>query len=180
MVQGRARDLIIARCGFKSRRPYEDDLDNVLTVRWVPTTQIDRIDRKTWLLGIAQATGAIADCTRRRVGAVLYDPATFHVLELGYNGRASGLPGCLTASACPRGRTGYHDVPAGAPYLTGPAGRCDAIHAEDNALRRAREHGVDVTGAHIAITDEPCEGCRVLLRHYAVAHVIWPAGEGAP
>lgn len=134
-----------------------------------------RPDREGWLLGIAAAVGAIADCRRRTVGAVLYDPRSFHVLSTGYNGRAAGVPGCLTAGACPRG---HSDVPTRSDYFVpGSPGSCDAIHAEDNALRRARERNIDVTGAHCAVTCEPCQGCYALLRHYGIELVFWPGGR---
>lgn len=143
------------------------------------TTTSLRIDRRAWLLGIGQANAEIADCRRRKVGAVIFDPQTFHLLELGYNGRAAGLPGCLTENACPRGRLGYDQAPAMSPYLSGAA-KCDAIHAEDNALRRAKERHLDVAGMHVAVTAEPCEGCRVLMRHYDIASVLWPEGQESP
>lgn len=132
------------------------------------------VNRKVWLLGIASAVGEAADCVRRKVGAVIYDPETFHILSTGYNGRAAGLPGCLSEGACPRGQLDV--VEHRSSYLPGTPGACDAIHAEDNALRRARERGIDVTGAWAAVDAEPCEGCYVLLRHYGIAGVIWPAG----
>lgn len=133
-----------------------------------------RPSRIGWLLGIAQAVGDIADCTRRRVGAVIFDPETFYILSAGYNGRASGLPGCLTEGACPRGQS---DVPSRSSYAAGSSGSCDAIHAEDNTLRQARSRGVNVEGMHIAVTAEPCEPCYVLCRHWGIARVIWPDGH---
>jgi len=132
-----------------------------------------RPDRLTWLLGIAQAVGSIADCTRRQVGAVIFDPVNYYVLSTGYNGRAAGLPGCLSEGACPRGALSYAELPASAPYLTAAAGRCDAIHAEDNALRRARERGLDVRGAWLAVTAPPCDSCTALLRHYGIAGAVF-------
>lgn len=154
-------DLCHCHCGCESPRARQDD---VVT---------ERLDRRTWLLGIAEAIGKIADCSRRTVGALIYDPDTFHVLAQGYNGLAAGVPGCLTEAGCPRGRMTADEL---APYAA-YTGNCEAIHAEDNALRRAREHHIDVTGAWVAVTDEPCEGCYALLRHYKIAGVIWPGGE---
>lgn len=127
------------------------------------------MNRTEWLLGIASAVSAAADCSRRHVGAVIYDPTTFHVLACGHNGRAPGLPGCASSGACPRGKSG---VPSRSTYLTG-SGACDAVHAEDDALRQARDRGIDVRGMHIAVTCEPCEPCLGLLRHYALAAVVW-------
>lgn len=133
----------------------------------------ERPNRQAWLVGIAEAVAAVADCSRRHVGAVIYDPQTFHVLSTGYNGRAADLPGCATMNACPRGQS---DVAPRSSYLPGGPGACDAIHAEDNALRQARDRGIDVRGMNIAVTVEPCEPCYVLLEHYGIAVVVW--GDG--
>lgn len=133
--------------------------------------------RQDWLLDLAKVVGSAADCSRRQVGAVIYDPVSFHLLAVGYNGLAPGVPGCMTEQGCPRGRLSYDDVAASAPYLAGGPGSCPGVHGEDNALRRAKERGIDVAGAHIAITDEPCPGCHALLRHYGIAAAFWPGGE---
>lgn len=147
-------------------------------------TTVDRLAdpawRRPWLLGKARANAEAADCVRRKVGALIYDPVTFHTLGEGYNGRRPGLPGCLSAGACPRGQLSYDQLATGiggqSVYHSGP-GVCDALHAESNALRRARERGIDVAGAHIVITDEPCPGCWALLDHFDIAFAFWPDGE---
>jgi dCMP deaminase len=60
-----------------------------------------------WALGLAYAAGpgptGRADCTRRRVGAVIIEPQRHRVIGLGYNGSEPGGPSCLKGE-CPRGR----------------------------------------------------------------------------
>lgn len=55
-----------------------------------------------YFLGVAEAVAVRADCTRRRIGAVIVDPDR-RIVSTGYNGAPSGQPGCLSAGACPRG-----------------------------------------------------------------------------
>lgn len=161
-----------------------------------------RPDWDSYYLGIADSVAVRADCTRRRVGAVVTDPVTRHIIATGYNGSPPGEAGCLTDGACPRGRH-YRSlykggepadgilptfgqmcgcgkpwpcsdaVEAGSSYDTGP-GACIALHAEQNALVRA---GTLARGAHLYLTDEPCDGCWKLIRGAGIVRVKWYNGE---
>ena len=160
-----------------------------------------RPDWASYFLGIADAVSIRGDCTRRQVGAVLVDPETHDLVETGYNGPPAGMPGCLSAGACPRGRHFQapvdlmtspsslrvfasdcncgkpwpcdEAVPPGSSYDTGP-GACGAIHAEANALLRA---GKRSRGCHLYLTCAPCDGCLKLIRGAGVCRVIWPEGN---
>ena len=128
--------------------------------------------RPSWdeyYLGIATAVAARADCTRRKVGAlvVLGD----RIVSTGYNGAPSGEPGCFTAGACPRGRLSKEDVRPGSSYDTGP-GACIALHAEQNAVLRA---GTECRGATLYLTDEPCDGCQRLIKGAGFARIVFPS-----
>lgn len=116
---------------------------------------------------IAQAVAARADCTRRKVGAVVVQGD--RIVATGYNGAPPGRPGCLSAGACPRGRLTAEQVPPGSSYDTG-AGACIAVHAEANALLRAS--WADLKGATLYVTDEPCDGCRRLIDATGIARVV--------
>lgn len=127
------------------------------------------MNRPSWhryFLDIAAAVAARADCTRRRVGAVLV-AQDHRILSTGYNGAPPGEPGC-TSGACPRA---FSDVPPGAPYNKG-AGRCIAVHAEHNALLYARP--TKIPGSTMYITTWPCDGCRALMSVAGVERAIWP------
>lgn len=129
-----------------------------------------RPDWDGWGLRIAAVVAERADCTRRQVGAVLMD-VNHRIVSTGYNGAPSGVPGCMTAGACPRGRS---DVQPGSSYDTG-AGACIALHAEQNAVLRAS--WADMAGSTLYITDEPCDGCSRTLSGTPIARLVWPGGE---
>ncbi len=126
-----------------------------------------------WGLILAAAVAERADCTRRKVGAVMLSP-DHRVLGTGYNGYPAGQPGCLSARACPRGRLTYDELPTGGSYVNVDH-PCRAIHAEENVIMEvAREKR---TGATVFITDEPCTNCERVLAGSGVSRVVWPGGE---
>lgn len=127
----------------------------------------------TWALGLAEAVATRADCTRRHVGAVILD-AEHRVVSTGYNGYPSGMPGCATAGACPRGQRSHAEIAPDSPYVGGDAGRCDALHAEENAVLWARR---DLRGCTVYVTHEPCPNCARFLAGTGIARVVWPGGE---
>lgn len=112
-----------------------------------------------------------ADCTRRKVGAVIMD-AEHRIVATGYNGGYPGGPSCL-AGECPRGRMSTEEVAPGSSYDTG-AGSCVALHAEQNALLRASWD--EMKGSTLYVTHEPCEGCWRMIQGTPIENVIWPEG----
>lgn len=125
-----------------------------------------------WALGIAEAVSRRGDCTRRRVGAVLFD-SEWRVLSVGYNGTEPGGKSCLRGE-CPRGRMSTQEVAPGSSYDTGP-GACISIHAELNSLLYSDP--LRRVGGTLAITCAPCDGCLRVIKGSGVARVIWPDGE---
>jgi dCMP deaminase len=115
------------------------------------------------------------------VGAALLG-ADHRVLALGYNGAPSGTPGCLSSGACPHGQFTYADIAHGLGD-THPV-PCIALHAERNCLehfKRGRpesEWAVEIFGATLYITDEPCLTCALYVgRHPGLARVVTPHGS---
>jgi dCMP deaminase len=125
-----------------------------------------RIAREDWALGIAEAVSRLGDCSRRQVGAVLFD-SRWRVLSVGYNGAEPGGPSCL-AGQCPRATSG---VAPDSSYDTGP-GACIALHAEQNAVLYADP--LKRRGGILVVSAEPCEGCAKLIRGSEIARVITP------
>jgi len=117
-----------------------------------------------YFLGIAEAVAARADCSRRKVGAVVVREN--RIVATGYNGTSPGAPSCL-AGACPRATS---DVEPGSSYDTG-AGACIATHAELNAILYA---GIDgCKGSTLYVTSEPCLGCKRLIEAAGITRVLW-------
>lgn len=130
----------------------------------------DRVSRDEDGVLIAMAVGLRADCTRRRVGAVVVD-VHGRIVGTGRNGAPSGRPGCLSAGACPRGRADYATVAPGSSYSAG-AGRCIALHAEANACLYSDPAAR--RGGTIYVTDAPCDDCSLLLAGSGLARAVWP------
>jgi dCMP deaminase len=137
-----------------------------------PSTSDPRPDWSAWVLGIATAVAARADCSRAQVGAVIMT-ADMRIVATGYNGAPSGMAGCLTSGACPRATVGKD---YGSSYDTGP-GACISIHAEANAIIRAS--WADMEGATLSTTKKPCDGCWKLILATPLARVEWPGGGQA-
>lgn len=123
-------------------------------------------------LGVAAAISARGDCRRSKVGAVAVDH-TRVIINGGYNGFEPGGQSCL-AGDCPRGLKSYDQQPPGGSYTD-----CDAIHAEDNALRFARQTDQiqRLKGSTMYVTREPCGKCYEQLILWHVARAVWPGGE---
>jgi dCMP deaminase len=117
-----------------------------------------------YFLDIAKAVAARADCSRRRVGAVIVKDN--RIISTGYNGAPAGEPGCLSG-ACPRARS---SVAPGSPYESG-TGSCIAVHAEANALLYSDRSRCE--GATLYLTVEPCQWCAKLIRGAGIARVVF-------
>lgn len=111
-----------------------------------------------------------ADCRRSKHAAIVFDEATKEIISLGYNGLASGCGSCLDGD-CPRGLLSKDEMPSLSSYAEGP-GRCDAVHAEVNAIMRA---GLSRTrGNTLYVTGQPCHGCSVVIRGAGISRIVMP------
>lgn len=124
-----------------------------------------RPDWKEYWLNVTKAIAGRADCSRRKVGAVIVD-ANNRMVSSGYNGSPPGGPSCL-AGQCPRGQS---TVSPGSSYDTGP-GSCIALHAEQNAIIWASPERLK--GSTLYITDAPCEGCQRLIAGVGIVAVVY-------
>jgi dCMP deaminase len=122
-----------------------------------------------WGLELAKATALRADCTRRKVGAVIMTP-DHTIVSTGYNGAKPGGGSCLKGD-CPRGRMSKEEVAPGSSYDTGP-GSCIALHAEQNALLRCTWELMK--GATMYITDKPCDGCMRMINGTPIVRIHYP------
>jgi len=95
-----------------------------------------------------------SNCVRRQIAAMIFSQDG-RLLASGYNNPSDASHTCI--ADCPRA---VSDVPSYSPYNKGP-GRCIAIHAEDNALRKTTPE--ERKGGVMYITAKPCDDCEKLL-----------------
>lgn len=123
-------------------------------------------------LELAKTVALRADCTRRKVGAVLMTP-DHSIAATGYNGGYSGGPSCLKGE-CLRGRLTKEQLAPDSDYSSGE-GKCIALHAEWNVLLRA--DWAQMFGATLYVTDEPCHLCWNLIDGTHIRRVVCPTGS---
>lgn len=133
----------------------------------------DRIGWDEYGLELAKTVALRADCTRRKVGAVLMAP-DHSIVSTGYNGGYSGGPSCL-AGECPRGRLTKEQLAPNSDYSSG-AGTCIALHAEWNALLRAS--WADMRFSTMYITCRPCHICETLIDGTPIGRIVFFEDDG--
>lgn len=121
-----------------------------------------RPDVDHYMMGIALAVRARANCRGNRVGAVI--ALEGRIVSTGYNGTPSGMPNC-DDGGCER-CAHREKFPPGTGYDV-----CICVHAEQNALLAAARFGIGVEGAIIYTTMRPCFGCSKELLQAKVAGV---------
>lgn len=111
-----------------------------------------RPDIDEYFLKIASVVAERSTCRRHHVGAVAVKNK--HILATGYNGAASGLKDCLELG-CLRDEMG---IESGTRQEI-----CRGIHAEQNVIIQASQHGVSLEGCTIYCTHTPCVLCAKML-----------------
>lgn len=121
--------------------------------------------RPSWDEYFMRVTREVAErstCLRRKVGAILVKDK--HILATGYNGAPTGLPHCAEVG-CLRTQS---NVPSGER-----AELCRGIHAEQNAIIQAAVHGVQIPGATLYSTTQPCILCAKMLINAGVVRIVY-------
>jgi dCMP deaminase len=118
-------------------------------------------------MDICRLVSERSTCVRRQVGAVLVRDR--RILCTGYNGVPHGLKHCSDAG-CLREKL---KIPAGERIEI-----CRGIHAEQNALVQAASFGMNVSGATLYCTHEPCVTCTKMLVNAGIKEFV--VGQGYP
>lgn len=121
--------------------------------------------RPTWdeyFMDIANLVKTRSTCTRRQVGAVVVKDK--RILATGYNGSPTACSHC-TDIGCLRTKL---QVPSGERHEL-----CRALHAEQNAIAQAAQHGISMQNATIYVTTQPCSLCAKLLINAGITHIIY-------
>jgi dCMP deaminase len=132
-----------------------------------------RPEMPAYFMGIAIAVRARADCRGSRVGAVI--ARDDRIVSTGYNGTPSGMTNC-SEGGCLRCAHPERYGPGKAYDL------CICVHAEQNALLAAARFGIEVQGATLYTTMQPCFGCakELLQARIAGIHYLHPWEPGDP
>lgn len=118
-----------------------------------------RPSRDEVYLGMAELLATRGTCPRRQVGCIIC-AEDGEILGMGYNGVAAGRPHCSEGFFCSGA-----DLPSG----TG-LDKCEAIHAEQNAILNLR----DPKRAHTAyVTAFPCHSCLKLLLGTSCKRIVY-------
>lgn len=132
-----------------------------------------RPSKDQYMMELAKVAATRTTCIRRGVGCVLAD-ARSHVLAIGYNGVAAGLPHCnekiVSLTQGPANLLGTyahacqgHDLPPGQDS-------CEAVHAEQNALLQCSDPWA-VDTAYVTLS--PCKPCLKLLLNTSCQRIVF-------
>ncbi len=124
-----------------------------------------RPDWDEYFLGIADLISERSTCLRRQVGALIVKNK--RILTTGYNGTPSGITHC-EVTGCLRDKL---KVPSGERHEL-----CRGLHAEQNAIIQAALHGVDIHGAVLYCTNQPCSICAKMLINAGIKEIVMQAG----
>ena len=116
---------------------------------------------------LANVVATRSNCSRRHVGAVIV--RNRHILSTGYNGTPYGVKNCFEGG-CPRCSG---DTKSGSNLE-----ECLCVHAEQNAICQAAQHGHAIEGGTVYVTISPCLTCAKLLVNAGIREVVY-SGEYA-
>jgi len=117
-----------------------------------------RIPSDWYFLKMANLSSERATCKRRKVGCILVNSKK-HVIATGYNGVAAGQEHCI-------------DNPCEGAQLKSGEGldKCEAIHAEQNALLQCR-NVYDIQTVYCTLS--PCIHCLKLLLNTSAQRIVF-------
>ena len=114
---------------------------------------------------LAEVVKKRANCTRRRVGAVIVKD--FRIIATGYNGTPHGIKNC-SEGGCLRCRRRDKGEITSYEYEES----CVCIHAEQNAIIQAAYLGTSTKGATLYSTTNPCASCAKMMINAGIIKVI--------
>ncbi len=120
--------------------------------------------RPSWdeyFMGVAHAVKERANCTRRKVGAIIVKGK--QVISTGYNGTPAGVRNC-DEGGCDRCAS---SVPSGSDL-----DKCACCHAEENAIVQAARHGMNTEGSTLYTTFTACTQCAKMIINAGIARVV--------
>ncbi len=115
---------------------------------------------------LTEQVGSWASCLRRKVGAIIVRDN--RVMATGYNGAPTGIQSCTSRGKCLRVE---NHIASGTH-----AEICYAAHAEQNAIIQAAKYGVEIDGATLYCTHQPCVICAKMIINAGIKRVVYKEG----
>ncbi|MBI4595438.1 MAG: dCMP deaminase family protein [Candidatus Tectomicrobia bacterium] len=126
---------------------------------------VKRLSWDEYFMEITKLVAQRSTCLRRQVGAIIVKEKK--ILTTGYNGAPSGITHCLDVG-CLREKLG---IPSGERHEL-----CRALHAEQNAIIQAAQHGVSIKGGVLYTTLQPCSLCAKMIINSGIVTVYYEDG----
>lgn len=120
---------------------------------------------KETYMKIAELFAEHSTCKRLQVGAVIVKNG--RIISTGYNGVPSGMNHCCDI---------FKDCDLNDPDFKETHGQFSAkyeLHAEQNAIIEAGKNGVNIIGADLYTTVQPCKYCRKLIIQSGIKKVYY-------
>ena len=127
---------------------------------------MDKWDKR--FMELTRLVGSWSSCYQpgRHVGAIIVRDK--RVMTTGYNGAPSGIRNCAEKGECLRRKL---NIPSGTKQEI-----CYAVHAEQNAIIQAAKYGINVNGATLYCTHQPCVICAKMIINAGIARVVYAEG----
>lgn len=128
----------------------------------IAETKESRPSWEEYFMQITHLVASRATCIRRKVGAILVKDK--RILSTGYNGAPKNLAHCSQVG-CLRNKL---KIPSGQRQEI-----CRGLHAEQNAIIQAALYGINIKGATLYCTIQPCITCSKMLINAGIKKVIF-------
>ncbi len=128
--------------------------------------KMDKWDKRFMQLTETVATWSSCFQENRHVGAVIVKDK--RVMTTGYNGAPSGIKSCEEKGECLRRKL---NIPSGTKHEL-----CFAVHAEQNAIIQAAKCGININGATLYCTHQPCVICAKMIINAGISRVVYKEG----
>lgn len=129
----------------------------------------ERPSWKQFFFGVCELTALMSTCTRRKVGAIIVDPASKRILSTGFNGAPSKVKHCTTETCLRK------DIPSGEQLQ-----KCKAVHAEINCIAQASQYGISTKGMVMYCTHKPCSDCMKFLMNTGITTIYYKEDYPSP
>jgi dCMP deaminase len=120
-------------------------------------------------MAITKMVAKRTTCLRRGVGAVLVKDK--RILATGYNGAPAGLKHCEEVGCLREAES----IPSGTRHEL-----CRGLHAEQNVIVQAANHGIAIDGATIYCTNKPCVICSKMIINAGIKKIVYDEGYNDP